>query len=243
MNLKVLKNKEELSEQMAAWMADYIRSTLQSAERFSLVLSGGSTPRQLYQLLAIDYQEKIDWTRLHFFWGDERYVPFEDERNNARMAFDSLLDHVPAVKTQIHIMRTDIDPQIAAIEYENSLRGFFPDGDKTFDLVLLGMGSDAHVLSLFPGYELVNETKKWVSSFYSESLKIYRITLTPPVVNAAARIAFLVSGSDKADALTKVLSEKQDPVLYPSQIIRPVNGELYFWVDEDAAANIGSSLK
>lgn len=238
MKLNICNDKKDLSEKVAAWMSDYIQDILKTRERFILVLSGGSTPKQLYQLLSDEYKNKIAWSRIHFFWGDERYVPIDDERNNAKMAFENLLNRVTVQKNQIHIMRTDIEAEAAAAEYEEILHSYFPDGNKTFDLVLLGMGDDAHVLSLFPGYELVNEKKKWVSSFYSEALKMYRITLTPPVVNASRRIAFLISGSDKADALNKVLSENHDPQLYPSQVIQPTNGELYWWVDKEAAAKI-----
>ena len=154
------------------------------------------------------------------------------------MAFENLLDHVPVIKDQIHIMRTDIEPEAAGIEYEKLLHEYFPDSNHTFDLVLLGMGDDAHTLSLFPGHDLVNEKKKWVKAFYSEEQKMYRITLTAPVVNAAGRIAFLVNGSDKAAALYHVLSGEYDPGFYPSQIIQPYNDELYWWVDEAAAADI-----
>jgi 6-phosphogluconolactonase len=238
MKLNVCNDKKELSQKVALWMSDYINDVLKTQECFTMVLSGGSTPKQLYQLLSNEYKNKIAWSRIHFFWGDERYVPFADERNNARMAFDNLLSKVTVEKNQIHIMRTDIEPEAAAKEYEDILHIYFPDDNKTFDLVLLGMGDDAHVLSLFPGYELVNEKKKWVSSLYSETLKMYRITLTPPVVNAAGRVAFLVSGSDKADALSKVLSEDYNPHLYPAQIIKPNNFELYWWVDKEAAIKI-----
>ena len=239
MELIITKDIDELSEQVAAWVIAYIETVLKKQSRFTLVLSGGSTPKKLYQLLASDkYKGKIDWSKLHFFWGDERFVPFTDERNNAKMAFENLLNYVPVLKNQIHLMRTDVEPETAAVKYEKLLRKYFPGSNHTFDLVLLGLGDNSHTLSLFPGYDIVKEKKNWVKAFYLEEQKMYRITLTAPVVNASGRIAFLVSGSDKAAALYHVLSAKHDPELYPAQIIQPYNDQLYWWVDEAAATDI-----
>src|SRR5213592_4337783 len=126
MQLSISKNIEELNWRVAEWIIESMREVLQTQERFTIVLSGGNTPKKLYQLLASDeFKNKIDWQKLHVFWGDERYVPFTDDRNNAKMAFDTLLDHVPVPKSQIHIMQTDIDPERSADEYENTLRDYF----------------------------------------------------------------------------------------------------------------------
>jgi len=237
--LIITKDIDELSEEVAAWIITYIETTLKKQPRFTLVLSGGSTPKSLYQLLASDkYKNKIAWSKLHFFWGDERFVPFTDDRNNAKLAFENLLNHVPVLKNQIHLIRTDIEPETAAIEYGKMLKQYFPDSNHTFDLVLLGLGDNAHTLSLFPGYDIIGEKTDWVKSLYLKEQKMYRITLTAPVVNAAGRVAFLVTGSDKAAALYHVLSGKHNPEHYPAQIIQPYNNELYWWVDEAAAANI-----
>ena len=239
MNLIIKKDSNELSKDFAEWLINYINEKLNHQTRFTIVLSGGSTPKKLYRLLASDkFKNKVDWSKLHFFWGDERYVPFTDDRNNAKMAFDNLLNHVPVVKENIHIIRTDIEPETSAIEYEKILHRYFPDKNKTFDLVLLGIGDNAHTLSLFPGYEVVNEQEKWVSSFYLAEQKMFRITLTAPIVNAAGCVVFLVSGGDKAAALQHVLAGEHEPELYPSQVIQPYNGELYWWIDEAAAADL-----
>lgn len=239
MKLTIAKDINELSRQFADWLVSYIEKILKQQNRFTIALSGGSTPKKLYELLASNgFKNKIDWSKLHFFWGDERCVPFADDRNNAKMAFDTLLDHVPIIKEQIHIIRTDIAPKISAEEYEKLSHQYFSDNNHTFDLVLLGLGDNAHTLSLFPQSDLINEKQKWVSFFYLKEENIYRITLTAPVVNASRCVAFLVSGKNKAAALYNVITQEHDPVLYPAQIIQPFNDELYWWVDEDAASMI-----
>jgi 6-phosphogluconolactonase len=256
MQLNIAKNIEELNWQVAEWIVSCINDVLKKQNRFTIVLAGGSTPKKLYQLLAADeFKIKIDWARLHVFWGDERYVPFNDKRNNAKMAFDTLLDHVPAPKSQIHIMRTDIDAEVSASEYEKILENYFPDAAShrsqatsqepthdsrltTFDLVLLGLGDNAHTLSLFPGEEVIHEKSHWVRSVFVKEVNMQRITLTAPVVNLATNIAFIVSGQDKADAVSHVLSNDYSPDLYPAQAIKPVNGELYWFLDEAAATRL-----
>ncbi len=249
MQLNISKNIEELNWRVAEWMIDYIHEVLQRQDRFTLVLSGGSTPKKLYMLLASEeFKNKIAWQKLHIFWGDERYVPFTDNRNNAKMAFDTLLNLVPVPKSQIHIMRTDIDAEASADEYEKILKSYFPEAASkesthdskltTFDLVLLGLGDNAHTLSLFPGEEVIHEKNDWVKAVFVKEVSMQRITLTAPVVNLANRIAFLVSGQDKADAVSHVLLNDYTPDLYPAQVIKPVSGELYWFMDEAAAMRI-----
>jgi 6-phosphogluconolactonase len=239
MNLHISKDLEALSRSFADWLVIYVKEVLSKQDRFTIALSGGSTPKKLYQLLTSDtYKDQIAWEQVHFFWGDERFVPFSDSRNNAKMAFEELLDHVPVVKEQIHIMQTDIDPEASANAYEKLLHSYFDNKPHSFDLVLLGLGDNAHTLSLFPGYEVVMEQKKWVSAFYLKEQEMYRITLTAPVVNQAARVAFLISGGDKAAAVYHIIASEHEPDLYPGQIIQPFNGELYWFCDEAAAADL-----
>ncbi|HVT86700.1 MAG TPA: 6-phosphogluconolactonase [Chitinophagaceae bacterium] len=239
MQLKVTKDITDLSKHFADWLVPHIVKILTSQDRFTIALSGGSTPKKLYQLLASEaYKNKIEWSRIHFFLGDERFVPYTDDRNNGRMIFETLLGFVPVKKEQIHMMRTDMEPEASAADYEKILRSYFPDVNHTFDLVLLGLGDNAHTLSLFPGYPVIFEKAKWVESFYLKEEKIYRITLTAPVVNAAGCIAFLVSGHEKMAALYNVFTKEHNPGLYPAQIIQPFNDELYWWVDEAAASDL-----
>jgi len=239
MELHIFKDADSLSAGAAKWIADYITTTLQKQDRFTVVLSGGSTPKKLHALLAASpYKEQIDWSRLHIFWGDERAVSFEDERNNARMAYDTLLNDVPVNPAHIHVMRTDMDPEASAAEYERLLRRYFDETGPTFDLVLLGMGDDGHTLSLFPGTPVIYEETKWVTAYYLKAQNMFRITLTAPLVNRACRIAFLATGAGKAVALREVMEGDYRPDTYPSQIIKAPAGEVHWFVDEAAAALI-----
>jgi len=238
MELHVYKDSETLSKATAKFVADHIAATLKVRPRYTIALSGGSTPVRLHQLLADSpYAEQIDWSKLHVFWGDERAVPFDDDRNNAKMAYETLLNFVPVPADQIHVMRTDIDPVASAAEYEKVLHRYFDNTATSFDLVLLGMGDDGHTLSLFPGMPVIHEEKLWATAFWLEAQNMYRITLTRTIVNRSACVLFLTSGAKKAHALKEVLNGAPNPDLYPSQVIKPV-GELHWFVDEAAAAGL-----
>ncbi|HTI91217.1 MAG TPA: 6-phosphogluconolactonase [Puia sp.] len=239
MELQVYKDAQELSQAAAKWIAGLIAETIKVQDRFTIALSGGSTPKLLHKILAAPpYKDQIDWSKLHIFWGDERAVPFEDDRNNAKMAYDTLLNFVPVPPSQIHVMRTDIGPEESAIEYEKILHQYFDKTPTTFDLVLLGMGDDGHTLSLFPGTAIVHEEKAWAKAFFLPAQDMYRITLTKTIVNQSAHVAFLTTGTGKAHALKEVLKGVYNPDHYPSQEIKPVNGELHWFVDEAAAAGL-----
>ncbi len=239
MKFHIYKNKESLSVALAAWISDLMESTLKSQEFFSLALSGGETPGILYRELASEkYKEKINWKRTQIFWGDERVVPFNDERNNANMAYELLIDHIDIPASQVHAIRTDIEPLFAANEYEKMLHTFFDNTSRTFDLVLLGMGDDGHTLSIFPGSDIIVNHKNWVNEVYKVDQQMYRITLMPLLVNRASNIAFIVDGNKKASVLKKVIEGAYNPLELPAQIIKPVNGELYWFLDEEAAKEL-----
>lgn len=237
MNKNIFANSGDLAVSVANHIAELAADAIQHTGRFTFVLSGGSTPKKLYEILASDnYRNKIDWTRVHIFWGDERFVPFTDDKNNAKMSFETLLDHVPVQKENIHVMRTDLPASESAILYDSILREYFPDANgPTFDLVLLGMGPDGHTLSLFPGYPIIHEDEKWVDAFFLKEQDMSRITLTRSVVNQAQSVYFMVAGADKAEALQQVWSGNPNPDLYPSQVINPIHGELIWFVDQKAA--------
>lgn len=242
MQLHIFPNIDQLSVSVADWMVEYINETLQKQNRFTLVLSGGSTPKKLNAVLASDaYKNKIEWSKVHIFFGDERFVPLSDERSNAKLAYDTLLNHVPVAAENIHVMQTEnITPEDSAKNYEAILKEYFQHPisniqHPTFDLVLLGMGDDGHTLSLFPGKTaVIHETAKWCTSLWLEQQQMYRVTLTHPIVNQSAAVVFLAAGAGKAGVLKAVLQGAFNPELYPSQIIQP-KGALHWFVDAAAA--------
>ena len=237
--LHIYKSPDEVSKALAAWITEAIETTLQNQDRFTWVVTGGNSPKQLYELLAASpYRERINWSKLHIFWGDERAVPFDDSRNNAKMTFEHLLSKVPVVRDQVHIMDTSLSPGESANAYEAILHRYFKNEGPTFDLVLNGMGDDGHTLSLFPHTPAIQEKQAWVTSFYLDAQQMYRITLTAPVVNRAHKVAFLTFGANKSNALFEVVKGARNIEQYPSQIIQPTNGELHWFVDEAAASRL-----
>ena len=207
--------------------------------RFTVALTGGSSPVQLYKLLAAaPYRDEVPWGQTFVFWGDERAVPHSDDRNNARMAFNLLLDHVPVPPAQVYRMSGELPPDESAQQYEALLKTHFPDGPPQFDLILLGMGDDGHTASMFPGTDVVHERERWVKEVFLTSQNMYRITLTAPLLNQARRIVFQVFGANKAATLKRVLEGPYQPDQLPSQLIKPTSGELHWFLDEAAAGEI-----
>lgn len=212
--------------------------------RFVVALAGGSTPRRLYELLATpEYADRVDWARIHVFWGDERCVPPDDPASNYRLARTALLGHVPVPAANVHRIRGEDEPVRAAAAYERELRAVFatPHGPpslesgRRFDLILLGMGSNGHTASLFPWLAAVRERERWVMAEHVAEVAAWRITLTTPVLNAAAHVVFLVTGADKAATLQRVLDGPVQPDVLPAQAIAPRDGALTWLVDADAA--------
>jgi len=239
MNLIIKKTPTELAKAAADLIAKRITDVLKTQDRFTIALSGGSTPKALHELLAkAPYVEQIPWAQLHVFWGDERYVPIDDEQSNAGMAYDTLLGHVYTPEEQIHVWKTDLEPAEAAADYNQVLHDYFGETGPTFDLVLLGMGDDGHTLSLFPGTEVVHENSAWTAAYFLTKQDMYRLTLTAPIVNRAKCVLFLVAGPKKAAPLKEVLEGDYNPDVYPSQQIKPTDGELIWLVDEKAAADL-----
>ena len=240
MQLIIRKNPADLAKAAADFIAKRIKDVLKKQDRFTIALSGGSTPKALHELLAKSpYAEQIPWLQLHIFWGDERYVPIDDAQSNAGMAYDTLLGHVFTPEDQIHIWRTDLEPDEAAADYDRILHEYFGDSSgPTFDLVLLGIGDDGHTLSLFPGTEVVHEQTVWTKAYFLAPQNMYRLTLTAPVVNRASCVLFLVAGPKKAAPLREVMEGEYQPYTYPSQVIKPVDGELIWMVDEKAATEL-----
>ncbi len=205
--------------------------------RCAVALSGGSTPAALYALLATEaFAPRIDWSRLEVFWGDERCVPPDHEQSNYRMARETLLAKVPVPEANVHRIRGEGDPKLAAVSYEELLRRTL--GPTGFDLVLLGMGDNGHTASIFPGLPAVTEPSRWVLAQYVEVVGMWRVTLTPAVINAADHATFLVAGAEKAERLREVLEGPEQIEVLPSQAIRPTRGALRWLVDAAAAERL-----
>ena len=208
--------------------------------RFAVALSGGSTPKSLYSLLA-DKHRDFDWDRTFLFFGDERHVPPDHPDSNFRMVDESLLRKIQIPTQNVIRVKTEKpDATAAALEYENQLRQFFqpkPGEFPRFDLILLGMGPDGHTASLFPGSDGLKEQARWAIANWVEKFKTHRITFTFPVLNSAAEAMFLASGADKADMVHRVLEGKNTPP-YPSQQVQPADGRLLWMVDQAAASKL-----
>lgn len=206
---------------------------------FSVALSGGNTPRRVYELLATDFKSKINWQFVHIFFGDERTVPPEDPASNYGMALASLISRVPVPEGNVHPISGAGDPKDNARSYERALRRYFAGSAwPRFDLVLLGMGEDGHTASLFPGTAGISEEKAWVVANWVEQLNEYRITLSAPAINSAAQIMFLVTGANKASQLLSVLNGPFQPNVLPAQFIKPDLGDLIWMIDKAAASRL-----
>ena len=245
--IDVVANRDALMEAGAAAFVAASRAAITAHGRFVTALSGGSTPRALFALLASErFAASVDWSRVHVCWGDERAVPPDAAASNYRMAREALLDHVPIPASQVYRIRGEDPPMKAAADYEQTLRTLFatpvgpprPEPVARFDLVLLGMGDNGHTASLFPGLHAVREAERWVVAESVAEVGMWRITLTPVVLNAAAEVVFLVGGADKAAMLHRVLDGPVDPDALPAQIVAPHHGRLRWLVDTGAAAQL-----
>ncbi len=236
--IRVLRTATDLFEAAAAEFAAQASAAVRASGRFTVALSGGSTPKTLYSLLAT--KPGIPWDKICIFWGDERHVPPDQPESNYRMANEALLSKVPVLPQSIfRIHAEEKDAASAALQYEQTLKDFFhlsPGQFPRFDLIFLGVGPDGHTASLFPGTAALNETKRLVVSNWVPKFNTDRITFTFPVLNAAACVIFLLSGADKAATLQEVLENKSADL--PSQKVRPTNGKLIWMVDEPAARTL-----
>lgn len=216
---------------------------------FTVALAGGSTPRNLYALLANGnepYRAQLRWEKIHFFWGDERHVPPDHPDSNYRMASEAMLARVPVPLKNVHRIKSEIaDAGKAAQEYEQTLCEFFrlAEGQfPRFDLILLGMGPDGHTASIFPGSDAINEKGRLAVATWVEKFQSYRLTLTPPVLKNAAAVIFLVSGAEKAKVLRQVLEGDYQPERLPAQLLRPTTANVLWLVDRQAAQGKGGDL-
>lgn len=237
MNVRVLPEIDGVSREAANIFITSAEKYISSQGRFTVAISGGSTPIKLFSILGSGiYADKVDWSRVHFFWVDERCVPKEDKDSNFRGAWDSLLSHISIPESNIHRIKGERPPVDGALEYEKELTTFFgADTVPAFDLIFLGMGEDGHTASLFPASDSLKETEKLAVPVYIEKLKSWRVTLTLPVLNNAHSVVFLVTGKNKEDVLKEILDKKSKK--YPAGLIKPENGSLIWLVDEDAVGD------
>jgi 6-phosphogluconolactonase len=236
-DVQVFPTEEALADAVARHIAKCADESIAATGRFILALSGGSTPEAAYQRLTTDDRRlAIDWRLIHILWGDERCVPPDDPRSNYRMAKEALLDRVPIPAEHIHRIRGEDDPETAASDYERELRRILDHGE--IDLVLLGLGEDGHTASLFPGQPAVHETERWVRAVRAPDGKLWRVTLTPGILNRARSVTFLVSGANKAATLQRVLEQPFTPDALPAQAIRPARGRVTWMVDQAAAGRV-----
>lgn len=241
---RVGPNPAAVAKAAAALFAESATAAVSARGRARIAISGGSTPKAMFALLADPAQpflQQVPWDALDLYWVDERCVPPDNDESNYKMTNESMLAHVPLAPDHVHRMEGELDPEDAASRYESTLRNTFKlEGAEapTFDLILLGMGDDGHTASLFPHTEALNEMGRLVVANHVPQKDTWRITLTWPVINQGRQVAFLIEGAAKAEILHTVLQGKYDPETTPSQLIRPASGRLLYLLDSAAAAKL-----
>jgi 6-phosphogluconolactonase len=243
-DIRVFKDLEDLSVAVAELFVKQATHSIAERDRFLVALNGGSTPTRLFELLATDFREKVIWSRVHVFWGDERCVPPGDPGSSLGQAWGILLSRVPIPETNIHRIKGELRPAEASKDYALTLKEFAspPLDWPRFDLVYLGMGEDGHTASLFPGSSIdISEPTMPITAHYQDR-PANRVTLTPVVLNSARMIAFMAVGEKKAQTFAEVLSDRYNPDLYPAQRIQLADGEVIWFVDEAAASKLPEEL-
>ena len=241
MNLLIYHGKDELLEDLAAFILKVGNEAIAESGRFNFVLTGGSSPKTLYQQLATKYKDELDWQRVYFFFGDERNVSSTDKDYNGLMAAESLLNPLNIQKDHIFYVNTSLSPVEAALEYQNAINMHFNGAQPVFDLILLGMGDDAHTASLFPDTDILESSEIGVEAVFVEKLNTYRISMTAGLINNAKNITFLVFGKSKAEAVKNVIeSEDENSTRYPAQLIKPYNGHVTWFLDQEAASQLNT---
>jgi 6-phosphogluconolactonase len=243
--IRIAADREALALLAAEEFAERAERAIKVRGAFAVALSGGSTPKELYTLLASDaqpFRRRIAWPQVHFFWGDERHVPPDDPQSNYRMTREAMLSKLPIPAENVHrILAEKSDAAEAASAYEQTLRDDFhlsPGDLPRFDLVLLGLGPEGHTASLFPGNSVPKDASRLVAAPWVEKLNGFRITLTPAVINHAARVAFLVGGADKAEIVAEIIRGPDRPDELPAQCVRPELTSVVWLLDRAAASKL-----
>ncbi len=236
MKLNIYNSVAELNENLINYVVEIAKKSIEKKGRFDFVLTGGNSPKELYRELGTTYKDKIDWTKVFFFFGDERYVLPNDKDYNGLMAKQNLFDPLDTNSDQIFYIDTTLPPGQSAVAYKKALDLHFRGKPIRFDLVLLGMGDDAHTASIFPETDLVKNEKKTVAAVWVKKLNTHRISLTAPLINNAENVAFITYGANKANALKHVIGDSEKNYSeYPAQLINPKSGNLDWFVDGEAA--------
>ena len=243
--LEVFESGEHLVRAAVDRIARNLHEATERRGIASIVLSGGTTPRSIYELLAMpDYSRRVDWSRVHFFWGDERCVPRFSPESNFRMASEALLSKIAVPEQNVHHIFTDLPANEAAARYEDEIRALFKLDEAQwpeFDVFLLGLGEDGHTASIFPDSHALNETRRLFIDVYVEKLQSHRITVTLPVINNAMHVIFIVSGKSKSLILHKVL--ETSVIQYPAHLVDPRSRDLCWMVDADAASHLETARR
>jgi 6-phosphogluconolactonase len=244
--IRVLADAQEIFHAAAEQFVEQAKQAVSRNGRFAVALSGGSTPKGLYALIASDFRFSVPWKQTFFFWGDERHVPPDHADSNFRMANQAMLSKVPVPAENIfRVLAEEKDASVAAAKYEQTLRNFFhlqPGEFPSFDLIHLGMGPDGHTASLFPGSNALKEKTRLVVANWVEKFQSNRITLTFPVLNNGQCISFMVAGPGKAAPLHEVLEGDAPGDQFPAKLVKPTRGKLIWFVDRAAAAGLTKSL-
>lgn len=241
MKVNIFESPEETLEKLAEYFITVAKQSIANGEKFSVALSGGSSPKKLYEILAAGYRNAIDWNKVYFFFGDERFVPKTDPESNFLMAKKALFDPLEISETQIFAVDTSAEPEVAAQKYTNVLNNFVKGQEVRFDLVLLGLGDNSHTASLFPHTNVLYDEAPLVKEVFLKDQNVYRITLNAPLINQAHHIAFLVYGEAKAEAVQHILEGEKDINDYPAQLINPVNGDVQWFLDNAAASDLNDA--
>jgi 6-phosphogluconolactonase len=237
--VRIYHDLPAVSDALARDAAALLENAATTQSVVTLALSGGETPRGLYELLARDYRQQVPWQRLQLFWSDERYVPHGDPQSNVRMVRENLLRGARLPAANAHPMPTELaDPEDAARAYERALHRFFTGPFPRFDLVLLGMGADGHTASLFPSSPALEEAVRWVVPTTAPSEPKQRLSLTLPVLNHSAAVYFLVAGTSKAETVARVFRNDTASLSLPASRVEPFDGRLVWWLDEAAARGV-----
>jgi 6-phosphogluconolactonase len=237
--IEIFANVQELARGAAEYFVARSGEAVAQKGFFTVALSGGSTPKLLYQLLAnLDepFATQVPWDRTHFFWSDERHVPPDHPDSNYGMTHEAMLSRVPVPEGNVHrVHGENPDAAAAADEYEQTILQLTKQTLPLLDLILLGLGADGHTASIFPGSEVLHETSRLVAAPWVEKLNRHRITMTLPLLNNGASLLFLVSGAEKAEIVKEVI---EGPKQYPAQAVQPTHGQLLWMLDKDAAAKL-----